>query len=45
MTEGIANTIMSCKYWEITQQDLNVEGTLAEDGLEEDIQYNLEESD
>ena len=47
MTEGIANAIMSCKYWlgfdEITQQDMNIEGTLAEDGLEEDTQYNLEE--
>ena len=49
MTEGIANAIMSCKYQlgfdEIIQQDLNVEGILVEDGLEENIQYNLEESD
>ena len=49
MTEGIANAIMSCKYWlgfdEITQQDMNIEGTLAEDGLEEDTKYNLEEDD
>ena len=38
MTEGIANAIMSCKYWlgfdEIIQHDMIVEGTLAEDELE-----------
>ena len=49
MTEGIANAIMSCKYglgfYEINQHDMIVEGTLAEDGLEGDIEFNLEEDD